>query len=77
MALGFGPGTVEGGAIVGGVGHEQMHHVVETSPGHFAVGDPLPGIWYHLGFASLWATGFLLIGYAFFMSRKNKFSDLV
>jgi len=43
------------------------HHVVES----------LPGLWYHLGLASGWSLLFLLIGYSFFMSRKNKFSDLV
>ena len=54
--------------VFGFGGHDYMLH---------ADGTPLPGIWYHLGFAALWATFFLVIGYSFFMSRKNKFADLV
>ncbi len=66
IALGFGPGTVVDGVVVDG--HALMRRLA---------GDPLPSVWQHLGYASLWAVGFLLVGYAFFMSRKNKFSDLV
>jgi len=40
-------------------------------------GEPLPGVWYHLGCASVWAFAFLVLGYSFFTSRKNKFADLV
>ena len=31
----------------------------------------------HTGIAAIWAFLFLFIGYSFFTSRKNKFSDLV
>ena len=86
QVLGFNAGTVQDGVLVAGTvqdnvlveGHEQMRHVqVPSDTDEIIYGDPLPGIWYHLGCASLWAIGFLVIGYAFFMSRKNKFADLV
>ncbi len=42
------------------------------------VGEHVPGsLWYHLGLAAIWALVLLVGGYSFFMSRKNKFADLV
>ncbi|MCA8958076.1 MAG: ABC transporter permease [Planctomycetes bacterium] len=69
LALGFGPD------------HNQMRHVVmaKNAAGEvsFSTGAPLPDVWYYLGYAAIWATVMLVIGYSFFMSRKRKFSDLV
>ena len=42
-----------------------------------ASGEPIASVWYHLGIASIWAMFFLVLGYSFFTSRKNKFADLV
>ncbi len=37
----------------------------------------LGSFWQHLGAASLWAIGFLVVGYSTFMSRKHKYADLI
>ena len=42
-----------------------------------ATGDSSLGLWGHLGWAAAWAVVFLFGGYAFFMSRRHKFADLV
>lgn len=44
---------------------------VEGAKYHF--GD----LWGHLGVSTLWAVGFLLLGYSAFVSRKHEYSDLV
>ena len=36
-----------------------------------------PALWSHLGIAAAWGVGFLVLGYAAFMSRRHKFADLV
>lgn len=40
-------------------------------------GEPVADLWQNLGLASVWALGFLLVGYTMFMSRKHKFADLI
>lgn len=40
-------------------------------------GVPIGDFWTNLGIASLWAFGFLIVGYTVFMSRKHKFADLI
>ncbi len=35
------------------------------------------GVWYHIGIAAIWAVGLLVVGYSFFVSRKQRFADLV
>ncbi|MBX3462900.1 MAG: ABC transporter permease [Planctomycetes bacterium] len=40
-------------------------------------GVPIGDFWPNLGAASLWAVGFLVVGYGVFMSRKHKFADLI
>jgi lipopolysaccharide transport system permease protein len=40
--------------------------------------DPSFGeFWSQLGIASLWAIGFLLVGFTLFVSRKHKYSDVI
>ncbi len=41
------------------------------------IGVPVGDFWQNLGVASLWAFGFLIVGYTVFMSRKHKFADLI
>lgn len=45
--------------------------------GLVTIGVPIGDFWFHLGIAALWAIGFLVVGYAVFMSRKHKFADLI
>jgi ABC-type polysaccharide/polyol phosphate export permease len=45
--------------------------------GMVTVGVPVGDFWFHLGIASAWALGFLVVGYTVFMSRKHKFADLI
>jgi lipopolysaccharide transport system permease protein len=54
-----------------------MVHYAEDASGKPIMGAPLESVWYHTGIAAIWAFFFLFIGYSFFTSRKNKFSDLV
>jgi len=35
------------------------------------------GVWDNIGLAAIWAVGFLVVGYSFFVSRKQRFADLV
>ena len=67
-----------------GLDHDQMKRFVVSPTGEYVplpdggfATESLPGLGYHLGLCSVWALVFLLFGYGFFMSRKNKFSDLV
>ncbi|MFY9343863.1 MAG: ABC transporter permease [Planctomycetota bacterium] len=50
----------------------QVHRLVLGGPE--AVLGPF---WPQLGVAAAWASGFLLVGYSVFMSRKHRYADLV
>ncbi len=35
------------------------------------------GVWDNIGVAAIWAVACLVVGYSFFVSRKQRFADLV
>ncbi len=57
------------------IAHRQVLGIA-LAPDDMAAGVP-HGVWYHIGVAAIWAAGFLVVGYSFFASRKERFADLV
>ncbi len=49
---------------------------IPLAPPEEASGVP-GGVWDHIGVAAIWAGVFLIVGYSFFASRKQRFADLV
>ena len=61
------------------IAHRQVFGIA-LAPEHMegaAASGVIGGVWYHIGIAAIWAVGLLVAGYSFFVSRKNRFADLV
>ena len=54
-----------------------MWSIVMVNRHVFGAKGTVDSVWVDLGFASLWAVVFLMIGYGSFMGSKHKYADLV
>jgi lipopolysaccharide transport system permease protein len=49
----------------------------DPTAGLMTEGVPIGDFWWHLAGGAAWALGFMIVGYAIFMSHKHKFADLI